>query len=72
MTHTFTTNLGLSNFYTALITDGTTVLKSLVFTAETFIILYRSEDLGTEQTVAFRLESTVVDGFRLLNFAVRP
>jgi len=42
------------------------------FSQTTFVILDGSEYLGAEQPVAFRLERTIVDRFRLLDFAERP
>ena len=72
MAHAFTTHLRKSHLNAALFADHTAVLQTLVLTAQALIILHRPENLGAEQTVAFRLKSTVVDGFRLFNFAVRP
>jgi hypothetical protein len=37
----------------------------------TFVVLYRTEDPLTEQTIALRLIRTIVDGFRLEDFTVR-
>src|SRR5205823_5207001 len=45
---------------------------ALVLAAEAFVILGRAKDARTEQTVPFRLERPVVDGFRLLDLAERP
>ena len=72
MPHAFTTHLGQGNFHAALFTDHTAVFQTLVLAAQAFIILNRPENLGTEQSIALRLEGAVIDGFRFLDFAVRP
>ncbi len=72
VTKTLTTNLRVDNFNATLVTHDTAVLHALVLTANTLEISDWSEDLCTEQSVAFRFERTVVDSFRLFNFAVRP
>ncbi|RMO83569.1 hypothetical protein ALQ34_05340 [Pseudomonas syringae pv. maculicola] len=72
VSHALATNLGQSHFNTALFADDTAVLQALVLTAQALVIFYRAKDLGAEQTVALRLERTVVDGFRLFNFTERP
>src|SRR5690554_8121055 len=72
MAHTLTAHFSQSYFNTTLLTDDTTVLQTLVLTTQTFVILYRTENTSTEQTVTLRLERTVVNGFRLFNFTVRP
>jgi hypothetical protein len=48
------------------------VAETLVLTADTFIVLHRTEDLGAEEAVPLWLESTIVDRFRLGNLAERP
>jgi hypothetical protein len=48
------------------------MLEALIFSAQALVILDRAEDLGTEKAVALGLERTIVDGFRLFDFAVRP
>ncbi|EJX07834.1 hypothetical protein EVA_04055 [gut metagenome] len=68
----FTANLSQRHFDAALFTDYTAVLRTLVFSAKTFIVLCRAKNLGTEKTVAFRLLGTIVNRFRLLDFTVRP
>ena len=70
--HTLTTHLGKCNFNTTLFTDHTAMLQALVLTTKTLVVLHRAKNLGAEQTIALRLERTIVDGLRLLNFAVRP
>src|SRR5665213_914538 len=56
----------------ALLADDALVLHALVLAAQALVVLDRPEDAGAEQAVAFRLEGTVVDRLRLLDFAVGP
>src|SRR6187431_2507829 len=56
----------------ALLADDALVLHALVLAAQALIVLDRPEDAGAEQAVALGLEGTVVDGLRLLDFAIRP
>ena len=72
VTHAFTANLLLGDFYAALFADLTFVADALVLTAETFSVLGGTEDAFAVETVALCFESTVVDRFGLLYFAVRP
>jgi hypothetical protein len=70
--HALATHLGQRDFDAALLADHTAVLEALVLAAQALVVLDRAEDLGAEQTIALRLEGAVVDGFRLLDFAVGP
>jgi hypothetical protein len=72
VTHAVATNLGQRHFNAALLADDAAVLEALVLAAQALVILDRAKDLGAEQAIAFRLEGTVVDGFRLLDFTVGP
>ncbi len=72
MAHPLAADLGHGDFDAALLADDALVLHALVLAAQAFVILYRTEDAGTEQAVTLRLERTVVDGFRLLDFAEGP
>jgi len=72
VTHAVAANLGLRHFDAALLADHATVLQALVLAAQALVVLDGTEDLGAEQAITFRLESPVVDGFRLLDFAERP
>ena len=72
VTHTFTTNLGMGNFHTATVANDTLETDTLVLTAITFPVLHRSENAFTEQAIAFRLERTVIDRFRLGDFTIGP
>jgi hypothetical protein len=70
--HALTAHFGQRDFDAALFADHAAVFQALVLAAQAFVILDRAKDLGAEQAVALRLEGTVVDGFRLFNFAVGP
>ena len=70
--HTLTTYFRERHFDATFFADNTTMLESLVLAAKTFIVLVRAKNLGAEKTITFRLERTIVDRFRLFNFAVRP
>ena len=72
MPHAFATHLGSDDFDAALFADDAAVLHALVLAAVALVVLHGTEDLRAEQTVAFGLERAVVDGFRLLDFAVGP
>ena len=72
MCHALAPDFGLGNFHTAFFTNNTTVLETLIFSAETFIVLYGPEYLGAEKSVTLRLEGPVVDGFRFFYLAIRP
>ena len=72
MSHTLTAYLGLNNLYTALLAHNATVTKTLVLTADTLVILNRSEDLSAEETISLRLERSVVDRLWLRYLAKRP
>ena len=52
--------------------DDAAVLHAFVLAAVAFVVLHGAEDLRAEQAVAFGLERAVVDGLRLLDFAVGP
>ena len=72
MTHALTAYLGLGNFNTAALTDLALIANLLVASAVALPVLLRSKDALTEQAVALRLQCSIVDGFRLLDLAVRP
>ena len=60
------------HFYATFVTDDTLVADSFVFSTVAFPVLGRSENLFGKQSVLFRFLRTVVDGFRLRDFAIRP
>ena len=72
MSHSFAANLGKRDFDAALFADDAAIFHSLVLSAQTLIVLDRTENAGAEQTVSLRLERTIVDGFRLFDFTVGP
>jgi hypothetical protein len=71
MTHPFATYFRLDDFHPTFLAHDPAVFHSFVFTAITFIVLDRAEYLGTKKAVPFRLEGSVIDGFRLLDLAIR-
>ncbi len=70
--HAFTPHAALGDLHTAAVADHTLETDFLVFAAGTFPVLGGTEDALAEQTVFFRFLRTVVDGFRLGHFPVRP
>ena len=70
--HALAAHLGGCYLNTALLADGAFELHALVLAAEALIVLYRSENLSAEKSVALRLVGTVVDGLGLLYLAMRP
>ena len=70
MAHAVAAHLLHRDFDAALFADDALVLHALVLAAQAFVILHRPEDAGAEQPVPFRLESAVVDRFRLFDLAV--
>ena len=72
MAHALTTHLGQGDFNATLFTDYATMLQTLVLTAQAFVVLDRTKDSRTKQTITLRLERAVVNGLRLFHFAKRP
>ncbi len=72
VTEALTAHLGLNHLDAALLADDAAVLHALVLAADALVVLHRAKDLGAEQAIPLRLERAVVDGLRLLHFAVRP
>ena len=70
--HALAAHFGQRHFDAALLADHAAVLEPLVLAAQALVVLDRTEDLGAEQAVTLRLEGAVVDGLRLLHFAVGP
>src|SRR5437762_8519705 len=56
----------------ALVADHAGELHPLVLAAGALVILGRAKDSRAEEPIAFGLERPIVDGLRLLDFAVRP
>ncbi len=72
MAHALAADFGAGDFDAAAVADDALELDLLVAPAVALPVLDRAEDALAEQAVALRLERTVVDGLRLLDFAVRP
>ena len=72
MSHTLTAHAGLRNLYAAAVADNPLVADLLVLSAMALPVLARSENLFAEQTVLFRLQGSVIYGFRLLDLAAGP
>ena len=70
--HAFPTNFLEGYFNTAFLAGDTPEFHPLVFAAKAFVIPYGTENLGTEQTIPFRLERTVIYGLRLFDLPFRP
>src|SRR3990172_5283878 len=72
MAHALAPHLGQGDLDAALLADYPGVLQALVLAAKALVVLDRAKYLGAEQAIAFGLERPVVDGLRLLHFAVGP
>ena len=72
VTKTLATNLGLNHFDAALFAHHAAMTETLVLAADTFVILYRTENLGAEKSISFRLQRTIVNRLWLGDFAERP
>src|SRR5262245_1846623 len=72
VTHALAAYARERHFHAAFFTHHTTMLQSLVFSTQAFVILDRTKYFRAEKTVSFRLESTIINGFRLFHFAKRP
>src|SRR5450432_3679726 len=72
MAHALAPDPAQRHFDRALFADDALVLHALVLAAQALVVLDRPEDARAEQAVTLRLEGAVVDGLRLLDFAVRP
>ena len=59
------------NLYTTTVAHDALVTNALILTAGTLIILCRTEDTLTEEAIALRFISTIVDGLRLGNLTIR-
>ena len=70
MAHALAPDPRQRHFDRALLADDALVLHALVLAAQALVVLDRPEDARAEQAVTLRLEGAVVDGLRLLDFAV--
>src|SRR3546814_17534956 len=53
--HALAAYLGQCDFHPTLLADDTAVLEALVLTAQAPVVLYRTKDLGAEQTAALQI-----------------
>ena len=72
MTHALSADGCLGDFHAASVADHALIADLLILTTMTLPVLLGSKNLLTEQAVSFRLQGSVVDGFGLCHFAVRP
>ena len=72
MRHALPSYLGLNDLYATFFADDPSVFHALVFAAVAFIVFGRTENLGAEQTVTFRLKGSIIDCLRLFNLSMRP
>jgi len=72
MAKPFSSDLGLDNLDTAFLADYAAVLHALVLAAVAFEILYRTENLGAEEPISFRLECSIIYCLRLLHLTMGP
>jgi len=70
--HSLPADLGLDDLNTTFFTDDATVLHPFVFAAVAFVILGRTENLGTEQPIPLGFEGSVINGFRFFNLTMGP
>ena len=66
---TLTTHLLLCHLHTTTVADDALIADALVLATGTLIVLGRTEDALTEQTVTLRLIGTVVDGLGFGNLS---
>src|SRR5690606_25819370 len=70
--HALATHLGARDLDATALTDDALEPDPLVLAAVAFPVAGGAEDLLAEEPVLLRLEGSVIDGFRLLDLAVRP
>ena len=70
--HTLTTHLSQRYLNTAFLANNTTVLETLVLTAQALVVLYWAKNLGAEQAVTLGLKGTIIDCFRFLDLTIGP
>ncbi len=72
VTHALAADGGAGHFDAALVADDAFITGILVFSAVALPVTGGAEDGFAEEPILFRAQTTVVDGFRFENFAVRP
>ncbi len=70
--HAFAADAREGDFHAATIADDALVLDPFVFAARAFPVLRRTENAFAKETALLRLEGTIVDRFRVLDFAFAP
>ena len=70
--HPVAADLGFGYFHAALVADHALIADAFILAAVAFPVLRRPEDPFAEQPADFRFLRSVIDGFRLGNFAVGP
>ena len=69
MSHSLTADFLFSDFNAAAVAHNTLVSDPFIFSAVTFVILYRSKDPFAEESVTFGFVGPVVDRLRFQNLA---
>ena len=72
MSKALATHFCLNDFDTALLALRAAVFHPFVFTAVAFVVFDGPENLGTEETFAFRFKRSIVDRLGLLDLAMAP
>ena len=70
--HTLTAHTRLGYLHTATVTNHATMFDPFVLAAGTFPVLHRTKDTFAEQAAFLRLERTIVDRLRILDFTLGP
>ena len=70
--HALAADAGERHFHAATVADDAAMLDALVLAAGTFPVLDGAENAFAEEAALLRLERTVVDGFRIFDFAFAP
>ncbi|MNS77278.1 hypothetical protein D3C72_1108570 [compost metagenome] len=72
VTHAFTAYFRTCYFNAAAIADNAFVTHAFVFTAVTFPVFCRTENFLAEEPFFLRLQRTIVNRLRFLNFSAGP
>ena len=72
MAHTLAAHFASSDLDAAPLAGDAFIFDFLVAATIAFPVLYRPEDALAKQPISFWLEGSIVDRFRLFDFAVRP
>jgi hypothetical protein len=70
MAQAFAADLRLRNFDAALIADYSAMFHSLVLSAQTFPISYRTKNTRTEETIALWFKCPIVNSLRFGDLTV--